>query len=97
MPSNVIDFSFSSYKRGYLFLKKPYGTEFPEGWQWQCGCGRLNPLTKDDEQYCPGCGMRLRLQTQREGEEAQQKVPGGVSFTVVRVSHFTVKNVDKRT
>lgn len=94
MANNVIDYSFESYKRAYLFLKKPYGTEVPEGWQWKCGCGVLNVLTKDHEQYCPKCGMRLRIQTQREDEENQQRVPNGVSFTVVRVAHFTVRQTN---
>lgn len=90
--NNVVDFSFEGYRKNFLFLKKPYQSELPEGWQWKCGCGTLNILNpKEIEMWCPKCGTRLRIQTQKE-EDGQGNVPNGTSFTLVRVAHFTVRS-----
>jgi len=88
MPTNTVDFTFGNYKRSSLFLKKPPGIEVPDGWTWLCPCGTSNLLKRELEQYCPTCGSRLRIQEQRQEGDSPQNA---ASFTVVRVSHFTIK------
>lgn len=90
MGTNNVDFTFKSYKRSYIFLKKPMGSDIPEGWTWDCPCGRKNDLKRDTDQYCPSCGTRLRIQEHRP-DESKPSLPNEQSFTVVRVSHFTIK------
>jgi len=87
--NNTVDFSFQDYRKTYLFLKKPHNADIPKDWKWKCGCGTLNVLTSEDEQWCPKCGTRLRIQNQKD---ESKNVPNGVSFTVVRVAHFTLQN-----
>jgi hypothetical protein len=91
VANNVIDFSFESYRRSFMFLKKPYGADIPKDFKWKCGCGTMNDLNSDTEQWCPKCGSRLRIQTQKD-EEGQKGPAGGVPLTIVRVSHITVRD-----
>jgi hypothetical protein len=88
--NNVIDYSFDDYKRTPLFLKKQYGADIPGGWKWKCPCGNLNDLSAELEQWCPKCGTRLRIQTEKE--KAEQSAPGTTCLTIVRVAHITVRN-----
>jgi len=88
--NNVIDFTFEDYKRTPLFLKKQYGADVPEGWKWKCPCGNQNQLTQELEQWCPKCGTRLRIQTEKDKDP--EAMPGVTNLTIVRVAHFKVRN-----
>jgi hypothetical protein len=88
MNPNNVDFTFKKFQKTQLFLKVTAGTQIPKDWTWDCPCGKTNALTDSAEQWCPGCGTRLRIQEHRD--EGREK-PGEKTFTVVRVGHFTVR------
>ena len=97
MPTNTVDFTFGNYRRTSLFFKIPPGGKVPEGWKWLCPCGTSSELKADVEQYCSKCGTRLRVQEQKNSEDGKGPMPSQQqTFTVVRVSHFTVRDQEPK-
>ena len=87
---NNIDFRFND-ARSNFFLKKPSNVEIPEGFTWTCGhCETVNELKKDQEQYCPKCGTRLRIQDRYDDpNKPNEEEP---KFTLIRVGYMRMPN-----
>jgi hypothetical protein len=74
-----ISFQYPGKKRTQLFLKYPASAPRPEG-EWECFCGKTNIFGKEDQQYCVGCGTKLKIQ---QNLDPRQRLT-----TLVRVGHI---------